>query len=564
MIQSKYFYIISIAIVLRIILSEKMGVWFLSSQMYDDALLMSYARVNTHFLNPNIYSLVKTIGYPLFINVVYICQLNYPIALSLVWIFAACLTAYFFFLISQKKWLSCFAFLYVLFMPMAFEGWLGTRMYRNSIIAPFVIIVFSFCFIILYRVYFGKYKRLIVDLIACGIFFSFTYYIKEDGLWLLACLMLVVIFCVIKLLIKSIRCHFKEKKNVRIMAALLIPILIFACTTVAYKSINKHFFGVYAIETRNGGEIGKFVANVYKIESENRNSIVWAPADAIEKAFDASPTLKMHPELIDDVMHTDWFNHDIVNTPIHGDFLTWVLRTSLQKTNLWQSEEQVDSMFASVNSELDAAFKKGTLKKSDRIQLLSSAGGRTISEMIELIPLMIEGYKGAILLKGYVPGSELGDTNSTDLCDIASQKTHLSYLSSSEFNTHVPNVTSNVIANGIFKLYSIINTLLCVIMFFVLLFYLVLIIRNWKNHGIYRIILFQFFSIIILLCISFAYVFSISWFSEFLFVDGINMIILNFYCVALPPILMYAYLFTVSLGSKYVGVLVGKHRAGLS
>jgi len=42
------------------------------------------------------------------------------------------------------------------------------------------------------------------------------------------------------------------------------------------------------------------------------------------------------------------------------------------------------------------------------------------------------------------------------------------------------------------------------------------------------------------------------------------MIILNFYCVALPPILMYAYLFTVSLGSKYVGVLVGKHRAGLS
>lgn len=562
--QSKYFYIVGIAIVLRIVLAEKMGVWFLSSQLFDDALLMSYTDVSTHFLVPNVYSLVKTVGYPMFINVVYLSQLNYPIVLSLVWTFAASLTAYFFFLITQKKWLSCFSFIYVLFMPMAFEGWLGTRMYRNSIIAPFVIIFFSLCFIILYKVYFKKYKGLIVDLILCGIFFSFTYYIKEDGLWLFACLILVVIFSVVKLMIELIQSHFKEKKLFRVTLAFFIPLLIFSGVTVAYKSINKIFFGVYAIETRNGGEIGKFVANVYRIDSENRTSIVWAPADAIEKAYNASPTLKMYPELIDDVMHTEWFDYDIVNNPIRGDFLTWVLRTSLQKTNLWQSEEQIDTMFANVNAELDEAFKNGTLKRSDRIQLLSSAGGRTLPEMIKLIPLMIEGYKGAIILKGYVAGSELGDNSITELCNLASQKTHLSYLAANEFNTHEPSTISNTIARGIFKIYSVVNILLCIIIFFVLLVYLFEIIRHWRKRKDYQNVLFQFISIVLLLCISAAYVFSISWFTEFLFVDGIDIIILNFYCVALPPILMYAYLFSLSLVSEFIVDLVEKDRIGLS
>lgn len=77
-------YILLTLFMIRIILGNKIGVWYYSNQVYDDQLLAKYAMLKEHFLNPNVYSMVKTMGYPLFINIVYISKMKYSILLSII------------------------------------------------------------------------------------------------------------------------------------------------------------------------------------------------------------------------------------------------------------------------------------------------------------------------------------------------------------------------------------------------------------------------------------------------------------------------------------------------
>ena len=87
---------------------------------------------------------------------------------------------------------------------------------------------------------------------------------------------------------------------------------------------------------------------------------------------------------------------------IAGDFLTWVLRTSLDSTGLWKSDAQINELFAQVNEEISQAFVDGTLEKDDRISLTSSGGSRTFSEILELQDEITQTYRTSILMEGYV------------------------------------------------------------------------------------------------------------------------------------------------------------------
>lgn len=58
--------------------------------------------------------------------------------------------------------------------------------------------------------------------------------------------------------------------------------------------------------------------SIYKIKSDHRDKNIWAPYDAIEKAFDASETLQKYPELEESILNTVWF--DGGKSMIAGDF----------------------------------------------------------------------------------------------------------------------------------------------------------------------------------------------------------------------------------------------------
>lgn len=528
-------------LIFRVWLGEKVGNQFYASQVYDDQLLIRYAYLPSHFFEPNIDSLLKTMSYPLFLSFVKVSGLSYTFVLSCVW---CCTALYFgsvFYRISDKnKIIGWVSFAYILFFPTAFELWQGTRLYRNAIIAPFVIMLFSYLLIITWKNIKSKISYLdIIISIIFGVLFSFTYYIKEDGLWILACLLFAILVNTIIEIIKFVK-NRRGKRFTMILLTIWIPIFVFIGITGIYKCVNNYYFGVSEVETRNGGNLGEFVSLIYKIESTDRNNVVWAPKDAVDKAWNASPTLQKMPDLYESITHTPWYSQDIEKHPIQRDFLTWVLRTALNDTGRWTNEREVDALFNKVNEEIKDAFDKGELQKDSRIQLLSSAGGKSIQEILNLNPLIVQEYIGAVQLNGYESGAgAVAEVEPREIAEAGRNLTHISYLTDYS-KKEISGVVIGFI-NIVFMVYSIINTLLFISVMLGIILFLIILVKQIKEKSIGTVNVFLGLGCLIFLGISFAYAFAIAWFSDFLFVAGIQPLTLNFYSIGLPAILSFSY-----------------------
>lgn len=551
------FIILTLSIFFRIYLGELTGAWFPSDQAYDDALLINYALYN-NYTSPDHLTLLKTMGYPWFLKIVSFTGLDYTIFLSLIWSFSSLLILKLVYVISSNKLISYFFFIYILFMPTAFEIWAGTRLYRNSILAPFTIIVFYY--ITIQIVYFYKSsidsikKRFLffISSIFLGVFFTFTYYIKEDGVWLLACLLASILLSISLSIVNLFKTPSSERKGELINVGILfVPLIIFNIGTNMYKSFNLEKVGVAEIETRTQGELGLFVRNIYKIASYNRNGINWAPADAIDKAYNVSKTFQQYPELRNKIIHTPWFSNDAYQDPIRGDFLTWVLRTALTESGTWKTEKQVNDLFYNINRELDEAFSNNSLEKEkNRIQIVSSMGGRSWEEIRKIMPLVGKIYRGNILLKGYSAGSQpAGNTKDLEIAKKAAELTGISYLTdySKMNNGIVNNNKANDIIENIFKIYKLVNIFLFILSISILIYVPLFCILNTQllkeRFHQYKDSIAYAFAELGFLLLSFIYSVAIAWFSEFIFLDGVNMTILNFYSVINSVLLAFFYIF---------------------
>lgn len=386
--KRNYIYIImGLLVVARIGLGYAMGGWYGISETYDDVAMMQGLSLK-RLIEPTNLALIKDLSFSLFLGFGAISGLPYTVVLSGFWALTALVAWLLTGKVTKNKWVRLFVFSYVLFLPIAFTSWGGLRIYRNAIIAPCIILTFCLALmLVIDLVRQEKMKRTIWTAIFAGISFAFTYFLKEDGLWLKACMLVILLVSLgiigYRLFKKKVKGKFEIKKAFSWTLVCLIPFVVLFVWDNVYRGVNYAFFGVYEINTRTEGELGKFVENIYKIDSPNRSEIVWAPYDAIEKAFEVSPTLAAQPKLLDEILNTGWNEGGIKENPIKYDFLGWVMRSELVDAGLWTSEKDVSDMFKQVNNELEQAFKDGTLKKAEgRIQLLASTGGYTLEEML--------------------------------------------------------------------------------------------------------------------------------------------------------------------------------------
>ena len=539
---------------LRIVISEILGSVFLSGENMDDVLLLSYAALRSHFLEPNVYALCKTLVFPVFLDIVHYSHLSYHLCLALLYILSALVLYCSCQRIFKKTWLSLAAYLYFLFIPLAFDYWCGLRVYRNAIIPPVLTVLFSMLVLSVYRSWFeqneGK-KALVRDLLfylALGFVFFTAYYIREDGIWILACVFVFLLAAAFGCLLQL---KGREKKAGGLLrtAFVLLPFLVFFAGTAGYKAVNRHFFGVAEIETRMDGEQGKFFRLLFRIDSEERSSVIWLPADVLDQAYGVSETLQTAPELREGLVHHENVEYDLYENPVPGEGLTWLMKNVLVTSGFYQGEAQTEAFFRKVNAELEAAFSDGRLKEAKRIQILGSSGGFTKEEIFELTREMRAGLEGTVLEKGYLIGAY--PTNLSE---------RLENRSVSEFAANICNepefadFTTEGFRKGQEKLDRILRVYFPVMgavnaVLFVSGIAAVFagFIRLFKKRGEeLKKEIIHWLGISAFYGIGFVYLFGISWYSHFIWGSGeINTVILNFYLIALPVIWMFGYLLSI-------------------
>lgn len=546
--SSPYLYLFIVFSLLRLFIGTIVGVSWVSTSPVDDCLLETYSHFDYHFHFEYAYSLAKYISYSIILAANRILGIPFVYIINIIWILSAFSVFFCTYKISKNKPLSFIMFVIALFLPYSFD-YSSTRLYRQQIICPLSIIVFSLLIIVWFRIRASKYKPCLYDYILStilGIVVSFLYFVKEDGMWLLGCVFFLIMFFIAVSIYEILKMKIK-KRLYYLSIIFLIPMLVFSFSSIFYRSVNLKYFGVFETQTRTSGELGKFCNNVYKIKSDNRNIFCWAPWDAIDAAFNASPTLSEYQELKNAIFKTHYGGKNTLETPIRGDYLGWELRSALDGCGLWNSERYVNDIFKKANNEIDLAFKNNELIKDDKIQLVPSAGGYSFDEIKIVLKLSLELIYEHLSLSNYLPGSIGSDISYAPSTDQACETFHI------DFYNYNNDVGFRDITNCAIKIYfsisAMLNLVLLIIVFVLLVFLVVyrLINISKKNHLYCKKLYYLLFMMFSFVFFMWAYCFSIMWFSSFLTgttSPGYQSI---FYSSACPAFLLFITMFTIVL-----------------
>lgn len=523
----------------RLIMSLTLHMYYQSAETFDDQLLMSYTYSDV-FDKVDRFRLSKNLGYSIWLFLVNKTNIPVDVAQFIMWVIAAVLVSFAFQRIFKKSWFSFFVYTVVIWNPLAFENWLGTRVYRNSLFPPVFFILLAL--LLLFAFNFKTHKQTPVQSVCSpdkivqpsstdlkiaekhstftivnfsllslllGSFIFFTYILKEDMAWILPMCMVVIFGKVISYFFSGI----SLKKKLIMSAICLLPIISFGGLYQGYKTLNQHYFGVGLLNTRTQGELAEFVNKIYEIKNSDQNTTIWAPASSIEAAWEASPTLSENQKMLYDIEHVIFAAPNIHVSPLKGDFLTWQLRIAISDTLGWDNEAKIQKYFSRVNDELDIAFKNGVLERTSKITLAPSLVPRTKDEIAQLIPKTVKLFSLNFWSQGvYVPTENHNDIETTTGTENEKGLTRLNidvtdpnpvYFRYFSFDKATRIATD---LNTLYSYAKIALTLLLIVTTIISLKHL----KKRSNKLLVMLIAWA------LLAYAFVYCFAVAWFSEFL------------------------------------------------
>lgn len=503
----------------RLVLSYYRGAVYNIDGPHDDRLMLEYSDFAAHFSSEGEKTLVKYMGFPWFLNLLSKLGLSVRMGIGICWILAALCAYLAVRQISGRGW-SVFSYAFVLFSPQGYI-YTGIRLYRNMLIAPVFYMLFGLMlavFLICWKNR-GKYRFIWIVLLSCLISFVYplAYFIKEDSSWMKPVMLLFIIGSAAGLVWWMIKRRSANRMMIIVsILSLLFPLVQFHFESRHYIQANEKYFGISDYTLRTNGELAGFIDRVYTIESDQRNIHTWAPYDALERAFEASPTLQSDPEMRELVFHSAWAADG--NEDIRGDFLSWVLMTAVYTDASLGNARSADSYFKKVNEELDQAFKNGSLKKDSRIQLTKSSAGRTVSEIREIFPQLLMFIENELFLNYEEIGPVMPVEYNEEL-KYYEEKLHQPLMipqDESLKNKMLEEAQTGAdAANGLIALYRILNPVLLIAG--ILSWFITIILAFRKKIVIKSVTITQLAAVFILTGLSLGYAVGIIWFSAFIY-----------------------------------------------
>ena len=521
-----------IATIFRAMMSFTLHMWYAWNQTSDDQLLMSYS-FRGHFAADDALSLAKNPGYGYWIALCSQLGLVPDLCNFLVWLIAAVMMSTAMWHVFHKAWLSIVAYLYVLWNPLAFENWLGTRIYRNSLFVPMFFILLAM--LVLYMTWFESALRgektdqgksavrmmsiFVVIGIAIGLLFAFLYILKEDSAWMIP----MFLFCIGYAAFTAIRSFSKTSMRCVVAVLALSPLLVACAGVECARNVNYQYFGVRMLNTRTEGELDGFLRRVYSIDnSEQSASHVWAPMSSFEKAVKASPTLRRTPEFLKKFKTSGFETGKDADYVIRGDLVAWQLRIAVSQSIGWSSEQDVQRYFAQVNKDLDDAFQQKRLHKSKKIMMLPSAVPRSSEEISALLkPTFVSWTWGINIADRFNTTKNRNQSVDSYVKSDPSQRL-VGYLRSGLNQLHIDASSPNPeyfrfftfkdaqkVATIMAKAYTLFNSATLAMIICLLGFRIIR--RKWRNAVKKDLLVLA----LLLVLYPLAYCFSVNWFAEY-------------------------------------------------
>ena len=380
-----FFLLLIIITVFRIGLTLRIPSAFWAAESFDDRLLFDYAEnisAGNWLGDYNNLTLVKGISFPVFLAVCNFFCIPMTYGWILMYIIACLIFVKAFSPLIRNRYISGILYILMLYLPGGFDTLVSQRAYRNSIVPSMVLLVLS-CLCGLYLRKERDIIKLLPWAIGGGLGLAFFWHIREDSIWILP---FVIVIIGIAVIFTMFRMRIDIRKKIKRVCCYLIPLVCLGISIIVISLLNNYYYGILTTNDRTGTEFGTFMSTLYQIENPEKNQTVWVPKSTIEQVYVASSTFASIKESVDSSLNA-WGEGE----EIGGDIIAWAIRDGVQSAGYYDSAQEANDFFGVVNQELNNALEQGIIHKDKKLYLTNQASGIELSDIPEY-------FKRAIML----------------------------------------------------------------------------------------------------------------------------------------------------------------------
>ncbi len=325
------------------------------------------------------FVMAKNPGFPLFLAGCYFLRIPYPIALGLLMCGAAAYFCYAIRKLIDHKWVLFLLYTIIIFTPIYEESYL--RIYRNALVPWVSLFVISSLIIIYFSERSIRYN-ILHSLIGMGMLALF-WVLREDSMWIVPLLLFYVILIAFRI-IKS-----PEKKAMLLKKGIPAVIIILGVPLSAtiVSSLNKHYYGLYAMNDRTETNITSVMSDLYKIDDGNKenDTDIWLSYASLNKALESSPSLS---EIGFKTDYENWAGGP--KKDLKGDSVEWALRDAMANNGHYQDSQETNDFYLKIHNELQSAFDSGALQVEDGISISRYVNPMRSNDFVESFSMSFE------------------------------------------------------------------------------------------------------------------------------------------------------------------------------
>jgi hypothetical protein len=351
--------------------------------VHDDALYWTNAQhiLNGNWLGPyNHMTLAKGPGFSFFLAVNYIIGIPVTLSIALFYLFACGLLINSLRHLELNEYIALILFAVLLFHPQLFP----TRIIRDNIYPALTLIVIAGT---IHIINFKKYDNHLIKLSFFGLAFGFFWLTREEGLWIVPGILLLILFKIIQL----IKWRFST-------TGLFHCIIIFSITAYVpvflISIINFNKYGKFEVVDINGS-FSRALKSLNSVDVGQDLPYLPVSFEKRQAIYSVSPSFLQLEDFFENSgkgwtqVGCDFYPHTCDDYT--GGWFMWAFRDAVYRKGHYQSSFYSDKFYNDISTEIDKACKNGLVNcKRNPIPFLPNI---TMTQLREIPGKLLQALK---------------------------------------------------------------------------------------------------------------------------------------------------------------------------
>lgn len=326
--------------------------YIISDAGYDDKLMFNIAQSLTDLKWLGVYSqltLAKGMIFPLYLALIK----EFAIPFLMTNTFLCFATSLIFVkvlgeILNNRIVLSAI-FTVLMFNPVTYAVASYQRVYRDAVYQYFVVLLFS-CVIAIYLNRNNKLSKLLTWSVFAGIFFTLTWFEREDSIW-------VVPFVIVAIIITLLFIIFDKQAAKKVLRCCIVtlPCLILFLSYICIATLNYKYYGVFLSNDYVQGYFPEAYKALTLVKPTEWLPTVPVSKETREEIYKVSPAFREIEPYLEG--HSFAQNGEMI-----GGAFPWAFRDAVEQAGYTDAKSQ-QAYYKKLSEEINDGFKKGKLGK---------------------------------------------------------------------------------------------------------------------------------------------------------------------------------------------------------